>query len=331
MVDGPMPRGVLGVGSGDLVSEDGQLTLFLGGYSSSFRNRLYVATGDVGATVVDASWTVQTDRRGRARPLVADPPRTAWDGGGMHTPSYLPATGATPARLYYAGRTGRQHVGPTSRYSIGVLEKIEGRWTRTGSPLLTGDDRRPSVLEPRVVREDDQYVMWYLATPHEVAPGEQPDYELRCTTSADGLSGWSEPVTFTTPAEGFFDVALARTSQGWLMILARGTNLHRTRPFPAQGLWSMTASTATPDRAAWTAPTRILDTDAPGIPAWMGAGVCDPTLHIDADGGLSVVVTGTRHYTSWLGLARDRLRRRSRPPVPAPFYLATAALAFAPD
>lgn len=33
----------------------------------------------------------------------------------MHTPSFLPATEDTPARIYYAGRSGRHHVGLASR------------------------------------------------------------------------------------------------------------------------------------------------------------------------------------------------------------------------
>ncbi|MCM3696067.1 hypothetical protein [Microbacterium oleivorans] len=328
MVDGPMPRGLLGVGSGDLVLNGDRSLLFLGGYSTSFRNRLYVAESVSGSSLVDTDWAVQTDRRGRARAIVADPPRTAWDGGGMHTPSYLPASGAFPARIYYAARSGRSHVGPTSRYSIGVLEMVEGRWQRSGEPLVAGDDERPSALEPRVVRESGRHVMWYLATPHEVAAGELPDYELRCTTSLDGITGWSEPRTFATSREGFFDVALARIPEGWVIVLARGTNLHRTSPYPAQGLWTMTAASASPDRAAWSAPRRILDTDDPDTPAWMSAGVCDPAVHIDTNGGMTVFVTGTRRYRSWWALALDRLRHGRTPPVPAPFHLATGVLTF---
>ncbi|MGJ9372857.1 hypothetical protein [Nesterenkonia sp. CF4.4] len=37
MVDGPMPRGLLGVGIGDLHADDEQWTLFLGGFSTTFR------------------------------------------------------------------------------------------------------------------------------------------------------------------------------------------------------------------------------------------------------------------------------------------------------
>ncbi len=326
MVDGPMPRGLLGVGSGDLIQDGHRWVLLLGGYSTSFRNRLYVATAPPSADPATAAWTVATDASRRAAPLLPDPPRSAWDGGGMHTPSYLPAEGDVPERIYYAGRSGRRHVGRGSRYALGVLERRDGRWERRDAPVLTGDDERPSVLEPRVVRHDGQYVLWFMAAPHEVAPGEQPDYELRTSTSVDGVGGWTPPTVFTTTDEGFFDVALVRAGDGWEMLLARGTNLHGTVPYPPQGLWSMSAAQPSPDRRDWSAPVHVLDTDAPGTPAWMSAGVCDPAAVRNPDGTLTVAVTGTRRRTGWLSLARGRLRRGHRPPPPAPFHLATAVL-----
>lgn len=328
MVGGPMPRGLLGIGSGDIARDAYGPVLYLGGYSTSFRNRLYSArlAGHDGTT-----WLVDHDSRGRARPLLHDPPRAAWDAGGMHTPSYLPPRDGHPARIYYAGRGGRRHTGRGSRYSIGLLEQEEGGWRRRAAPLITGDSDRPSALEPRVVHDGDSYVMWYLATPHEVAPGEQPDYELRSVSSADGVTGWSEPVRFADPAEGFFDVALAPIGGRWLMVLAAGTNLHGTTPYPPQGLWVITSATPSPDRAAWTAPRRILDTDLATTPDWMGAGVCDPAIDATRDGRLTVYVTGTRRHRSWPLLAVQQLRLGRMPPPPAPYQLATAVLEFAVD
>lgn len=90
----------------------------------------------------------------------------------------------------------------------------------------------------------------------------------------------------------------------------------------------MSAPTAFPDRAAWSDPTCILDTDTDDTPAWMGSGVCDPAIHIEDDGSVSVFVTGTRRYSSWIGLAAERLRTFRRPPPPAPFQLATGVLTF---
>lgn len=70
----------------------------------------------------------------------------------------LPATTATPPRIYYAGRHGRQHVGHASQYGIGALEYLDGDWRRTGAPLLMGTPDRPSVLEPRVVLANGTYI-----------------------------------------------------------------------------------------------------------------------------------------------------------------------------
>ncbi|GEK22980.1 hypothetical protein [Cellulomonas xylanilytica] len=326
MVDGPMPRGLLGVGSGDLTSTDTEHVLYLGGFSTTFRNRFYRATAPRGADLASAGWTVDVDARGRARPLVADPPRGAWDRGGMHTPSYLPAGDGTPARIYYAGRRGRRHVGAGSSYAIGVLEHSGGTWRRRSRPVLTGSGYRSSVLEPLVVRAGERHHLWYLATPHEVAPGEQPDYQLMSTSSEDGLTGWTAPEVFCTAAEGFFDNAVIRTGAGWLMVLARGTNLHGTTPYPEQGLWVMTASEPSVHRADWGAPRRLLDTGAPGTPRWMGRGVCDPTLGFSDDGRLTVVLTGTADAPPWPRLLVSRLLYRRRLPPPAPFYLATGSV-----
>ena len=236
----------------------------------------------------------------------------------MHTPSFVPACDDTPARIYYAGRAGRRHVGDGSRYAIGVLELVGDRWTRRDRAVLTGSGHRSSVLEPLVVRDSGRYHLWYLATPHEVAPGEQPDYQLMSTSSEDGLTGWTEPEVFCTAEEGFFDNAAIRTPTGWLMVLARGTNLHGTTPYPAQGLWTMTATTPSLHRADWTAPERLLDTDAPGTPSWIGRGVCDPALGLGSDGRLTVVLTGTRDAPAWPRLAASRLVRGRRLPPPRP-------------
>lgn len=330
MVDGPMPRGLLGVGIGDVHRDADAWRLYLGGYSTSFRNRLYCATAPADADPFEAAWTVESDRRGRARPLLPDPPRGAWDGGGIHTPSYLPAHEDAAARLYYAGRAGRQHTGAGSRYAIGLLELVDGAWRRRETPILTGTPDRPSVLEPRVVRHDGRYVMWFLSTPHEVAPGEQPDFELRCTTSLDGVAGWTEPELFRSADEGFFDVALAATADGWSMVLARGTNLHGTAPYPPQGLWLSTAPSPSPRRDDWTPPVRILDTDAPDTAAWMGRGVCDPALLSNPDGSLTIFATGTRRHPGRLALTASRLASGRRPPVPAPYFLTSAILRLAP-
>lgn len=326
MVDGPMPRGVLGLGCGDVHRVGDRWVLFLGGYSTSFRNRLYTASASGSDDPATATWTIDVDRRGRARPLLPDPPRSAWDGGGLHTPTHVPGDLATEPRIYYAGRAGRRHTGSGSHYAVGVLRFQDGRWQRHDGPIVRGDAERASALEPFVVRHDGRYLMWYLATPHEVGRGEQPDYELRTTTSLDGINEWTRPEVFSDATEGFFDNAVIATPAGWTMVLARGTNLHGTADFPAQGLWLASTQQLDTKRSSWTPVKQILDTDAASTPAWMGGGVCDPALAISSDDALVVFLTGTRRYRSWAQLAVQRVRRFQRPPVPAPFFLATGSL-----
>lgn len=328
MVDGPMPQGLLGVGDPDVHVIGGRWTMFLGGFTTHFRNRLYRAVLDEGASLSSGAWRIERDSKGRAAALAPDPPRRGWDAAGMHTPSYVPANDSHGPRLYYTGRASSKHYGPNSRYSIGVLEYRDGRWHRRSAPILEGSAPRYSVLEPFVIYTEGRYRMWYQANPHELGPGEQPDYQLCCTDSADGITSWSTPRVFAEPAEGFFDNSLARGGAGWVMILARGSNLHAASDFPAQGLWWITATHPSPDRADWSAPRRLLDTDALDTEPWMARGTYGPALAFgDPDSTQATIfVTGTRCTSRWPMLALRHLARLQRPPVPAPFYLATGSI-----
>lgn len=317
MVDGPMPRGLLGVGDPDVHVIDDVPTMFLGGFSTSFRNRLYRAVLSPGADPASAGWKLDVDDRGLVRALVADPPRDAWDGAGMHTPSYVPESSTQPARIYYTGRSSRKHYGPGSNYAIGAVELIDGEWRRREAPLIEGVAPRQSVLEPLVVAESGWYVMWFQANPHEVGPGELPDYELHVAESADGIS-WSAPRVFATSTEGFFDNAVVRVDDGWLMVLAHGSNLHDTPDFPAQGLWCSRSQKLSADRADWTEPVRVLDTDLPGTPTWMARGVYGPAILPVDDGEPVIFATGTRDAPSWPVFNAKRLIRGRKPVVPAP-------------
>ncbi len=318
MLGSRMPRRILGLSDPDVHYVDDRWVMFIGGFSTSFRNRLYRATAPRGADPADGKWQISP------RPVVSDPGPGDWDAGGMHTPSYVPAHHGRPPLLFYAGRASRRHYGPGSSYSIGLLhQRPDGAWDRQPTPVLTGwDDRRRSVLEPLVVPIETGYRMWFLAAPHEVGPGEQPDFQLHVTDSVDGVS-WSRPALFATREEGFFDNAVYPTASGWEMLLARGTNLHGTDPYPDQGLWIMRAASPSPIRSDWTEPARVLDTDAPGTPAWMARGVCGPSVAVRTDGSRVAFFTGTHDATGWVRAARTRLRGARRLPVPAPYFLAT--------
>ncbi|SHI43308.1 hypothetical protein SAMN05421803_101206 [Nocardiopsis flavescens] len=330
MLEGTAPRGLLGLSDPNVHRVGDRWSLFVGGFSTSFRNRLYRADLPAGEDVRLTGWRLRTTAGGRPVPLVPDPPRGSWDAGGMHTPCYVPPHRGAPARVYYAGRRGRRHYGPGSAYAVGVLEqRPDGSWSRAAHPVATGTPDRPSALEPAVVPVADGYRMWFLSAPHEVGPGEQPDFELRASDSPDGIV-WSRPRTFASRREGFFDTALYHGPDGWTMLLARGTDLHGTSPFPEQGLWAMRADTPSADRADWSPPVRVLDTGAPATPRWMGRGVCGPSVARTADGGLLVFFTGTHDSRSWWREAAARIAALRRPPVPAPYFLATGGARLEP-
>lgn len=323
MVDGPMPRGLLGLGDPDLHLIDGIWTLFVGGFSTTFRNRLYRARLGSGGSIGSGPWQFDLDRRGRVQPLCADAPRGSWDAAGLHTPSYVPPVAGNSARIYYTGRSSLKQYGPGSSYSIGVLEHSATGWRRLESPVLQGVHPRTSVLEPFVIHTGDRYRMWYQANPHEIGPGELPDYELRCVDSTDGIR-WSDPVVFAGPDEGFFDNTVVQGPEQWYMVLARGSNLHNTPDFPAQGLWLITAPTPSANRADWSSPRRLLDTDRPDTPAWLGRGTYGPAA-VFTD-RLTILTTGVRSTPRWPRLVLQHLLSFKRPPVPAPFYLATGSI-----
>lgn len=237
-----------------------------------------------------------------------------------------PPIGDQPARIYYTGRMSKKQYGPRSSYAIGALELIEGNWVRRGDPLITGTAPRASVLEPLVAHDRGRYVMWFQAISHEIGPGEYPDYELRVAESTDGVS-WSEPDVFATPEEGFFDNTITRTGNGWLMLLARGSDLHGTGGFPEQGIWASVARELTPDRASWSEPQHVLNTGLPEMPTSLARGVYGPGVLHDPDSNRTVMyVTGARDAPRWPIFLTRRIIRGKRPVVPSPFYLSVSAL-----
>lgn len=340
MTDGLHPvTNVLGVGDPNVHKIDGRWTMFLGGFTTGLRVRLFSATLPPGAPLSSNDWalTTQPGSPGRALPIVDDPPRSAWDRPGMHTPCYVEgrtADGEPERRIYYAGRASHAHSGPTSRYAVGMLSQVGGRWIRHGAPVLAGTPERPSAFEPMVRFDDGRWRMWYLSAAGEPGPGELPDYRIRYTESADGICGWSPSRPFFSSDDGFFDCSVQQVGERFGMIVARGTNLHGTSDYPQQGLWWLESATGSGDRAEWTAtPRRLLDTGSTPLP-WLGNGTFGPSFqHGDTETDrdtLYVFCTGTHIRTNWVRAAARQLAAGRRPPVPAPFQLTTGRLAF-PD
>ncbi|RBM13050.1 hypothetical protein DI005_31995 [Prauserella sp. PE36] len=321
-------HGVLGVSDPDVFYADGRWNMLLGAVTTRFKVSIVHARLPVGANIDDDRWEFVTDRRGRAALLGAPSGRGAWDRGGMHTPSRVVGTvdGEQVERVYYAGQRTRASSGRRSRYAIGFLERgQDGTWRRHEEPVVEGDEQRPSVFEPFVLHTDGRWRMWFLSSPGEVGRGEQPDYQLRYTESTDGVS-WAAPEAFASTEEGFFDNCVAPTGSGWRMILARGTNLHGTHPFPSQGLWITETPTPPAGRDSWRPMARLLNTDNAAQP-WYAAGLCGPAI-VDDEDLMHIFATGTYAKTSWWRLVLTRLRDRKPLPPPSPFYLCTGRLTF---
>ena len=155
MVDGPMPSRLLGIGDPDIHLVDRRWTMFLGGFSTNFHDRLYRATLLDGGTLAEGPWQVDHDARGRTAALVVDPPRAAWHGTGMHTPSYVPPADGRAARIYYTGRSTRRHYGPGSHtrsasWSSETVTGIDGTTRFSKEGLLAPACWNPSSFTPRV-------------------------------------------------------------------------------------------------------------------------------------------------------------------------------------
>jgi len=328
MLGDPRPgHGLLGVSDPDIHRDGETWWMLIGAVTRRFAVRIVEARTPPGAKLTDDRWEFVTNGRGHAIEIGAPSSRRAWDGAGMHTPCYVrgDVQGRPVERIYYAGRRSLASTGPRSRFAIGLLEKHDGAWTRRSAPVLTGDAARPSALEPFVVWAEGRWRMWLLSAVGEVGPGEQPDYELRYTESDDG-ERWEPPQTFASADEGFFNNTVVRDGAGWSMILARGTNLHGTTPFPAQGLWVASTDDAPADRATWCEPGRILNTDVDAA-SWYAAGVCGPAVVVDGE-AVHVFATGTYSQTGWWHAAIRRLAQRRSLPPPTPFFLATGRFTF---
>ncbi|WP_438022126.1 hypothetical protein [Sorangium sp. So ce233] len=326
-------RNVLGLSDPDVHLLDGRWVMFLGGFTTRLRVSLFTAVLPEGSPLASDDWALVTDpgRPGHAAPLVPDPPRGAWDGKGMHAPSYVVGAGGEP-RVYYAGRSSSATTGPSSRYAIGCLRRTPAGWVRHGPPVHRGTDARPSVLEPLVLHDGGLWRMWYLSAIGEVGRGELPDYQLEYVESDDGIDRWSAPQILFTTQDGYFDNAVQRVGDHYEMVVARGTNLYSTPDFPPQGLWWLRSERPSGRRGDWTEePIRLLDTDTDALP-WFANGGCAPSFHYgdtpqDRD-TLYVFFTGTSAKVSWLRCAAERLARLRLPPIPSPYYLAVGRVAF---
>jgi hypothetical protein len=322
---------VLALTDPDVHRIDGRWTMFLGGFTTQFRVRLFTAVLPPGADLSSPQWTLVTEpgKQKRAQALQHPARRGDWDYAAMGSPSYaegpLP-NGDSVRRVYYTGLN--KLFGPRRTYAIGVLEWDQGRWVRRPLPVLAGTGGFPHALEPTVVVAGGRWHLYFMRFAGDPARGQAPAYEFCHTQSANGLTDWTEPQVLFGPDQFVFDNAVAARPGTYYMLTAGDA---ATSAIP-QGLWLSSGPTL-PGVASAGFRTRLLDTSAPATPAWCQRGVCGPSLVLEQAANqplqLQVFVTGTYGPVSWWKEALQRLRHGRLPPFPSgSFYLATARLTF---
>jgi predicted GH43/DUF377 family glycosyl hydrolase len=154
------------------------------------------------ATSVDGfNWSVEEE--GGDTKLVVYAPPTAWDGLGVETNNVILGPDGV-YRMYYTGN----RTSPNDYKAIGLATSNDlVTWTRRSTPVLTHSlwwEKNPTlpndpqgVLEPSVIWDGTQYVMWYVGLggdatrPHTMRIGR--------ATSTNGTTWSKKGVCFQPP------------------------------------------------------------------------------------------------------------------------------------
>ncbi|KAA0550011.1 hypothetical protein FZW96_01300 [Bacillus sp. BGMRC 2118] len=323
---------ILGIGDPHVVKINNQWWMFIGGFQTNFKNNIFTATLPVGESLNSDNWSITTfdDNLTKAKPLIEHSGKGSWDYYGYHTPCYVAGRsieGKTTERIYYTGRASRKVVDNEAPYSIGVIEKTSTGWTRYQNPIVTGTNKRPNVLEPKVRYVDGLWRMWYVTTAQETGKTGYPDYRINYIESKDGLTKWSEPVTLFQEHqnENFYDASVhpSNIDHTYEMLVSRSTNLYGRKYFPGQGIWWLRGDSPNGDRKNWSKiPYLLLDAEQ-GEP-WYRNGIGTPNGcygETDEDQDrMYIFFTGIHKDRNWLKISYDCLRNKRTPPFPSPFY-----------
>lgn len=327
----PDVRNVLGVGDPDVHLIGGRWCMFLGGFQTSFRNGLFLLRLPPGAHLGSDEWRFDTvaGKPRRARPLISQPHRSAWDGYGLHEPCYvkgrLPDRHGVTERVYYTGRSSRRVAGNTSPYAIGFLERTPLGWTRHPDPVITGAGEWPNALGAHVRYFAGKWRVWFCSTPKLAGKGEIQRNRIQYAESEDGVN-WSSPCTLFGEDEGYYHAVVEFTDAGYEMVATNGPNLYQTPGYPTLGMWLLRSQCPSGRRQDWSHadPVLIAQPDM-----WYANGIFGPSVVYGEVSGTKVrhiFFSGVHARSRWSALAGARLRRGHRPPVPAPFYFAVGRL-----
>lgn len=338
MLDGHPMRNLLGHGDPCVAHVDGRWTMFVGGFQLDFRNNLFRLELPAEDELDSPRWRFvgEPGRPRRARPLVSQPAKGAWDHHGLHTPSHVRGQvgGREVERIYYAGRGSSRVVDNVVPYAIGVLTRDGDGWRRHDAPVLQGTPGRPNVLEPKATWLAGKWRVWYASTPQEAGKTAPVRYRIEYVESDDGLTGWSTPVTVFDEDEGYYDAAVTAWPDApgrHAMVLTRSTNLYGRRPFPEQGMWLAHGGSDFAARAGWVVDPAPLLRCGEDTPAWYRHGPFGPSLvfpraRTAAGADACIFFSGVDARRNWPRLALRNLLRGKLPPPPAPFHFTLGRL-----
>ncbi|MFS0726982.1 hypothetical protein [Paenibacillus sp. 1P07SE] len=334
MLDGYRPiTNLLGAGDPNVHKIGEQWWMFFGGFQKSFKNNLFSASLPMGESLdSDAKWAIthEPGQPAQARPLIPQPSKQEWDGYGLHEPCYVEGRATNSqgvvvpcSRIYYTGRQSKSPLSNTSPFSIGFLEKGPNGWSRHPEPVVTGTDRNPNALGPKVVYADGKWRMWYRANQKEAVKGIRQQDEIYYIESEDGINGWSEPLLFFSQQVSIAHAYVTKTSDGYEMLVSTSPNLYGNPSYPDQKLWILKSDTPSGNREEWsTDPEEVLDART-GEPwykgGFFGSSLCVPGLGQD-EGARYVFFTGVHEPFHYLPYFLKRILSFRKPPIPAPFY-----------
>lgn len=335
MLEGYRPiTNLLGIGDPNVHFIDGQWWMFLGGFQRNFKNNLFSASLPKGEPLsATMKWQFTTDPRNdhRAMSLIEQPRPGEWDGYGLHEPCFAEGSkqgenGMTiPCRrIYYTGRKSKRALANDQPFSIGFLELAQDGWGRHPEPVLTGDERNPNVLAPKVIYYKGKWRMWYRATPKEAPKGELPQYEIYYTESKNGISDWKKPRLFFSREDQIAHAYPLLTGDDLEMLVSSSPNLYGESGYPEQALRLYRSIGEPGNRDQWQGPSSLLkaaDGEDWYKGGFFGSSFCEAGVSEASSSSIRhVFFTGIHAPFNKLAYFFRKIFTLKRLPIPAPFY-----------
>lgn len=241
LIDGLNPgSGITGCGDPTLWHDGSQWHMvFAGLHVASSDVLLFEATLPAGTELGATNWTVNTTP-------IATSSAGQFDESGMETPSYVKV--GNREFIYYVGINGSRVLG-TDSFRISRLEKINGTWTRHGSPLLTGIESWELytgvsfVSECTIVHDGSTYHLFYTAG---------SNFYIGYANSTDGTTFSNKKIFYSLPLV-VWSPTIYRVNNHYEMILSPLANAQGTGSVSeTNGLYRMKCATPSSNYSDWS-------------------------------------------------------------------------------